>query len=744
VVITTLSTFNGLMKKGGIKFLVIYLKACTSLLQQAIGGQRLTDLTPFGCRVARSRSGLPRIIPALHRARIRKGEVWVIRFWMTIFGLYRVLAFPGKVKLSTITAPSTFDSSLLYVFSQFVVLVFWPTVKRCFPVTGSITDALWSEEGEGPIQFMRRLAARPFLISKTGPATNPGVSSANAQSTSPASILGSAFTWLSHPLYPTLKSWCEMTGNIWVLNKMKEWGAELWVEEDDRTGVYEKTSLFSYSRWLGKLGFKEEPAGKVRVFAMVDPWTQWIMEALASAIFKLLRKIPQDGTFDQGAPIHRLREWQKGNRLTNGSLPALFSFDLSAATDRIPIVLQKVLLSPILTAWGAELWASLLVAREYQCPTTIRFGKKGKPQSLSPTGSVMYSTGQPMGALSSWAMLALIHHAIVQWAALRAGVITVGQWFGGYAILGDDLVVGSVSVAREYSGIMASLGVEIGGHKSLESRNGRAMEFAKRTFLDGEDVSMVPFAEFVMGRQSLAGLLELVRKYHLTFGQTLSVLGYGYRAKANASKRLFSMPKRLRNYILTFYGPGGPGYMGLRGWLPMKSITSSYKSVETRVSSLVTQFFDKEMVLIQQYLESLSPLLAKAKELGTVSRDREHYGTTPRGPDRTSRHLGLLSETPSQVVDSLNEAVYREAFLDSVIAVRDLRTRLEETSVPLLTWEGLESLWAMLREIETQLGALPFPRNIQTRVVGEKSLSAESKVLARWYRHSSTFRSTVT
>lgn len=26
--------------------------------------------------------------------------------------------------------------------------------------------------------------------------------------------------------------------------------------------------------FLGKLGFKIEPAGKVRVFAMVDPWTQ--------------------------------------------------------------------------------------------------------------------------------------------------------------------------------------------------------------------------------------------------------------------------------------------------------------------------------------------------------------------------------------------------------------------------------------------------------------------------------------
>lgn len=36
--------------------------------------------------------------------------------------------------------------------------------------------------------------------------------------------------------------------------------------------------------------------------------------------------------------------------------------------------------------------------------------------------SVYYSVGQPMGALTSWGMLALTHHAIVQWAAERSGV----------------------------------------------------------------------------------------------------------------------------------------------------------------------------------------------------------------------------------------------------------------------------------------------------------------------------------
>lgn len=745
VVITTVAAYHQLYKHGGIKFLVIYLKACSSMLQQVVGGQRLHDLTPFGARVGRTHGGLPSMIPALHRARIRAGETWAIRFWATLFGLYRILEFPGKVKLSTITDPSRMDLSLLYEFSQFVINHFTKVLRQNFHAEGSVTDALWSEEGEGPLEFMRGLRAKPFLISKSGPSLQPENIPTNGQSTSPASILASAFTWLHSPLFPVLVNWCKMTGNIWVLNRIESWAKELWVWEDSyplSPGGH--SCPFTATNWLGRLGFKPEPAGKVRVFAMVDPWTQWLMDALHRAIFKLLEQIPQDGTFDQLRPIRLLFEYQNSNRLTDGRKAELHSYDLSAATDRIPIVLQKVLLSPFLTSWGAELWACLMVGRDYHCPKTISFGKGQPKQLLSSTGRVTYQTGQPMGALSSWAMLALVHHAIVQWAALRAGVITAGkQWYAGYAILGDDVVIVGKTVALEYSRLMKALDVGIGDHKSLVSKSGTTLEFAKRTFRNGVDVSMVPFAEFVMGRLNLAGLMELVRKYSLTLGQMLSVLGYGYRAKANASKRLFGMPKRLRNYCLTYYGPCGPGYGGLKSWLPRKSVTAIYGTSGARVPGLVTLFFEQEVRLMREVLESYRPLIEAAKRLGTVYRDREHYGTTPRGVNRQPSHGGVSASTPFEVLDSLNETVYRNAFLDVAITYRDLHTKLEETSIPSLDWPGLEELWAVFREIEIQLGALPLPRNFQTRVSEASPLTRESKILKRWYRYSKLFRSTV-
>jgi hypothetical protein len=72
------------------------------------------------------------------------------------------------------------------------------------------------------------------------------------------------------------------------------------------------------------------------VFAIVDAWTQSLLFPLHKALFSILRKIEQDGTFDQLLPVRKLMD--KG-------LKEMYSFDLSAATDRLPIDLQVDLLS---------------------------------------------------------------------------------------------------------------------------------------------------------------------------------------------------------------------------------------------------------------------------------------------------------------------------------------------------------------------------------------------------------------
>lgn len=68
----------------------------------------------------------------------------------------------------------------------------------------------------------------------------------------------------------------------------------------------------------------------------------------------MLKKVPQDGTHDQLLPVHRL-------------FPAesLYSFDLSSATDRLPVSIQVKLLEPVLGKTLALLWRNILVGRSY-------------------------------------------------------------------------------------------------------------------------------------------------------------------------------------------------------------------------------------------------------------------------------------------------------------------------------------------------------------------------------------------
>lgn len=81
------------------------------------------------------------------------------------------------------------------------------------------------------------------------------------------------------PLRPTLnrflKAFASFKGLALspILQRMAWASGNNWHYQDVKG--YPKDSHFGDAPgYLAKLGFKEEAAGKVRVFAMVDPWTQ--------------------------------------------------------------------------------------------------------------------------------------------------------------------------------------------------------------------------------------------------------------------------------------------------------------------------------------------------------------------------------------------------------------------------------------------------------------------------------------
>lgn len=91
---------------------------------------------------------------------------------------------------------------------------------------------------------------------------------------------------------------------------------------------------------IGRLAFKEEAAGKLRVFAMVDVITQSLLHPLHTCLFSLFRKLPNDCTHDQA----------KGFKLAQSlslKYGCSFGFDLTAATDRLPLGSQISLLNSL-------------------------------------------------------------------------------------------------------------------------------------------------------------------------------------------------------------------------------------------------------------------------------------------------------------------------------------------------------------------------------------------------------------
>jgi hypothetical protein len=96
----------------------------------------------------------------------------------------------------------------------------------------------------------------------------------------------------------------------------------------------------------GRLSVVYDQAGKARIVAITNWWIQLGFKPLHNSIFKVLRGLEEDGTFDQLAPLKRLFE-----RVPEGQV--YHSFDLSAATDRLPIEIQKDILN-IITPFGNE------------------------------------------------------------------------------------------------------------------------------------------------------------------------------------------------------------------------------------------------------------------------------------------------------------------------------------------------------------------------------------------------------
>ena len=398
-------------------------------------------------RVSTDSNGFPRIIPfPLRKIMVENRNV--LLGVLTLLGFHRIIQYKPKVDLSTIESPFTGMSRTLDITEIF------SAIKNLMVQAGLDSSVMLKLKLPG---------IRGLLIQKSGP---------NGPSAF-RNILVDAFAFINHPkvLWALLQWFNKYGGRRYAFSLI------LIISIGFPIAIITKAYYH-----LGRLGVVYDTAGKARVVGMTNWWIQIALYPLHNSIFDFLRKLPTDGTFDQHKPIKGLCDRKLDSKF--------YSLDLSAATDRLPLDLQVQILSLVTDVESANLWKQLV---------SIPFLYNPEDQNEIPR-NIRYAVGQPMGAYSSWAMLALTHHVIVNVAA--KGIFT------DYAVLGDDLVIQSDSVSQEYLRIMNILGVEISLPKSMVSYN--HLEFAKKVFdKSGNMISMISPALFlaVLKERLLAGLL---------------------------------------------------------------------------------------------------------------------------------------------------------------------------------------------------------------------------------------------
>lgn len=172
---------------------------------------------------------------------------------MTLLGLYRILDFKGTLTLKTITDPGKDISSFLPVWREFLEKEFLPNLSS-------------------QVKFPKLGSPRIFPVLKSGPISKMD----------PSNKLETSFTNSSaKALILAARAHLVMGGNVKLKDALIEISRQL-PKTSSFIGRLRSIAMACHSVLdlvqpqelrsipLGKLGLKPEPAGKIRVFAMVD------------------------------------------------------------------------------------------------------------------------------------------------------------------------------------------------------------------------------------------------------------------------------------------------------------------------------------------------------------------------------------------------------------------------------------------------------------------------------------------
>lgn len=218
-----------LLKKSGPTFVVQYLKECTRVVQKFIAGQ--PQYASEGVAVSLV-NGLPKLIPGKLRSLIRAGDPVTIRAVLTVLTLYKLLKCRPKLKLNTIDDPFTGITKVLNPI----------LVKRVIELLPKTTKY-------GRTSYGRRGYIRSLVSSNAGPNHKKAF----------LSLVYDAYALSNHGrILLSLRTLADYFAGLHIYEVLK----------DEITKV--KPLYCDKECLLGKLSFLKEPAGKVRVVAILD------------------------------------------------------------------------------------------------------------------------------------------------------------------------------------------------------------------------------------------------------------------------------------------------------------------------------------------------------------------------------------------------------------------------------------------------------------------------------------------
>jgi hypothetical protein len=405
---------------------------------------------------------------------------------------------------------------------------------------------------------------------------------------------------------------------------------------------------------IGRLCTKYEAAGKIRVFAIGDYWTQWLFKPLHEKIFDILRRMSTDATFDQDGALDSFVRMNYGSKF--------WSFDLKSATDNIPKELYFPLLSSLIGPEAAKAWNTIM-NRPFKVPKEM--------EDLAEHGlaAVRYTRGQPMGFLSSWGCLALLHHAIVQFSYFR-----IKQNFipdsSYYRVLGDDIVISNKELADSYVYVCEQFGIPLSLYKSYAGAT--ILNFASQVISNrGENFSPVSLKEIMQAR-------SFDRKAE--FAYRLQVLGY--------------IPKGINNLLRVFFVP--------RSWKQESRllIKGTFSSFGRKAYRVLLQPNGYNGLTLSSVILSYMPNLS----LGAVP-----VGIKPLDLHTLSGYVNLKALSPSDRLISYSLYYVDKYLTDKITEFRLKCLKLAKSPIGINRVPGLKRAYTFSDMIQPRLGVDHVP-----------------------------------